>query len=130
MKKVVALLIVLALTFMAITAALIATGHASTTSGNRPNSLGISETYQNPYTYLLALPMDGQILEGRYTNIRLWPFGTPALYAFSILFCGDVTEKFEGKSGVLVLTYETRAHAMYKGVACQELLGVSEVKAN
>jgi len=128
-KKALASFLILALAFLALVAVLIATGHASTTAGNRTNSLGVSETYQNPYTYLLAIPIDGQLIEGKYTNIRLWPFGTPALYDFSLLFCGDVTEKFEGKSGVLVLTYETRAHAMYKGVACQELLGVSEVKS-
>ena len=29
----------------------------------RPNSLGVTEVYQNPNTYLLALPVDGQILD-------------------------------------------------------------------
>ena len=100
-------------------------GHAETTKA-RPNSLGVPEIVTNPYTYILGLPIDGQVLEGKYTNIRLWPYGAPALYDVSILFCGDVTYSFH-KKGVLVVTYRIQASHMYKGIACHELLGVFEV---
>jgi hypothetical protein len=129
MKKVVASFIVLALTFLMIAAVLIATGHTSTTSDHRGSSIGELEVYQNPNTYLVALPIDGQILEGKYTNIRFWPYATESLYDESVLFCEDVTPAFEGKSGVLVVTYRTRASRMYKGLACHGLVSVFEVKS-
>lgn len=119
-----------ALVFLSLFAVLIATGHAETFT-NRPNSLGISETYTNPNTYLLAVPMEATALEnGKYFNIRFAPYNTYALYDESILFCGGevVLEKFKDKNGVLVITYETRAHSMYKGIACHELVSVFEVK--
>ena len=100
-----------------------------TTTPNRANSLGVSETYLNPYTYMLGLPIAGQVIDEKFTNIRFLPFGTPQIYDESILFCGDVTELFDGKRGVLAVAYETRAHAMYHAVACHELLGVFEVPA-
>ena len=78
MKKVVASLIAFALTFLILAAVLIATGHASPTKA-RPNTLGVSEVYTNPFTYLLALPLDGQVLEGKYTNIRLAPYADSRL---------------------------------------------------
>ena len=104
---------------------MIALGHAETTKA-RPNSLGVPEIVTNPYTYILGLPIDGQVLEGKYTNIRLWPYGAPALYDVSILFCGDVTYSFH-KKGVLVVTYRIQASHTYKGIACHDLLGVFEV---
>jgi len=62
------------------------------------------------------------------TNIRLQPFGTPQLYDESLLLCGDVSDQFAGKKGVLVLAYERQAHRMYRDVGCHELRGVFEVK--
>lgn len=127
MRKAVISVLILALTFLVIAAVLIGTGHAET-SRPRPNSLGVSEVYQNQFSYIIALPIDGQIIDGKFTNVRLWPVGTPELYDTTLLFCGDVTDKFEGKKGVLALTYETRAHAMHKSIGCHELLMVNEVK--
>jgi hypothetical protein len=101
---------------------------AHCTTNTRPNSIGIPEYVLNPYSYLVALPIDGEILDGRFTNIRFSPYGAPMLFDSSLLFCGDVADRFTGKQGVLAITYETRAHAMYQGVACRELLGVFEIK--
>jgi hypothetical protein len=127
-KKTIAAFLILALSFLILVAVMIATGHASTTSGNRRNSLGVTETLQNPNTYLLALPLDGQVLEGKYTNIRFQPYGTPALYDESILFCGNVTDYFQDKTGVVVVVYETQAHTMYRGVPCKTLVATFEIK--
>jgi hypothetical protein len=101
-----------------------------TTSAPRPNSLGLDQVYTNPNTYLLAVPLEAVALEdGKYVTIRFAPYNTYALYDESILFCGvDSVRKFEGKSGVVVVIYETRAHTMYRGLGCHELVNVFEVK--
>jgi len=102
--------------------------NASTTLGNRPNSLGVLEIYQNPYAYLLALPIDGQILDGKFTNVRFWPYGTPTLYDESFLFCGDVADQFINKP--MVIIYEKQAHRMYQGISCHELLSAIPLEVN
>ena len=95
----------------------------------RRNSLGVLESYRNTNTYLFALPVDGKVLDGHFTNIRFKPYAAPILYDESILFCGDVTEKFQGKLGPLVVTYRTQASGKYEGVGCHELLSVFQVVA-
>ena len=105
---------------------MIALGHAETAKA-RPNSLGVPQFITNQYSYLLALPLDGQVLDGKYTNIRFWPYGTPSLFDQSVLFCGDVTEVFKGKAGPVVVTYRAQASRAYRGVPCHDLLSVFEV---
>jgi hypothetical protein len=108
--------------------------HGTTTPAKRTSidqwlrDNGINETYQNPNTYLLALPLDGQILDGRFTNIRFAPYAAAAMFDQSILFCTDVTEQFEGKTGPVIVTYRTQAAGMYRGVGCHELVSVFMVK--
>lgn len=126
MKKVVASLMALALTFMILAAVLIATGHATPTS-KRPNTLGAPEVVSNAWSYLLALPIDGQVLDDKYTNIRFAPYASPDLYDESVLFCGNVARAFDGKAGVVVVVYRTQASRLYKGTACHALLSVFEV---
>jgi hypothetical protein len=126
MKKTFVYLVILALTFLTIAAVMIATGHASTTKA-RPNTLGVAQFYNNPYTYLLGLPMDGQVLEEKYTNIRFAPYAAADFYDVSILFCGDVTEAFKGKQGVVVIAYRAQASRAYKGIPCHALISVFEV---
>ena len=127
MRKVVASLMALALTFLAIVAVLIATGHASTTQP-RPNTLGATNQMYNPFSYLIALPIDGQILEGKYTNIRFAPYAAPNLYDETLLFCGDVTGMFDGKQGVVAITYRTQASRAYRGIGCHELLSIFQIE--
>jgi len=100
--------------------------HASGTVPNRRNSLGISEVYNNSNTYLLALPIAGQEVEGGY-NIRFWPYNTPSLYDETVFFC-DIGDKFDGKTGPLVIVYETRAHQAHSGIGCHELRAVFQTK--
>jgi hypothetical protein len=127
MKKPIALLLIIALVFLVIVAVMIATGQASTTKP-LPNTLGVAQFYTNPYTYLLALPLAGQVFEEKYTNIRFAPYAAADLFDVSILFCDDVTEQFKGKQGILVVTYRTQASRLYRGISCHELLSVFEVK--
>ena len=100
---------------------------------NRPNSLGVSEVYQNSNVYLFGQPIDGQILEyeeDHATNVRFQPYNTPALYDESVLFCGMVADFFQGKRGPVVVTYDKIAHRRFNGIACHELISVFEVHDN
>jgi len=104
--------------------------HGSTTKANRPNSLGISEIYTNTNAYLFGVPIDGQILESeedRATNVRFQPYNTPALYDESVLFCGQVADFFQGKTGPLVVTYDRIAHRRFHGIACHDIVSVHQV---
>jgi hypothetical protein len=95
----------------------------------RPNSLGVSEIYQNPNSYLIAEPVEVTFMrdekERVYTNVRFQPLNTAAYYDESILFCGAV-EEF--KRVPMAVTYLTRASHMYKGIACHEFISAYEVK--
>jgi hypothetical protein len=95
----------------------------------RPNTLGVSEIYQNPNTYLIAEPVEATFMqdekERTYTNVRFLPLNTAAFYDESILFCG-VVEDF--KRLPMAVTYLTRAGRMYKGIACHEFVSAYEVK--
>ena len=109
---------------------MLAHGSTSNPRVNRPNSLGVSEIYQNNNAYLLAQPIDGQIMEyeeDRATSVRFSPYNTPALYDESILFCGLVADFFQGKAGPLVVTYDRIAHRRFNGVSCHDIVSVFEV---
>jgi hypothetical protein len=111
-----------------IIAVLVSISDASTTAP-RPNSIGAVTEYSNPYTYLLALPVDGQIFEDKYTSLTLQPYGSAAFYKVTILFCGDVSGVLEGKGGPMVFTYRVQASRLYQGAACHDLLSAFEVTA-
>jgi hypothetical protein len=102
--------------------------HGSTTKA-RPNTLGVSEVYQNPNTYLIAEPVEVTFMrdekERIYTNVRFQPLNTAAYFDESVLFCG-VVEDF--KHLPMAVTYLTRAGRMYKGIACHEFVSAYEVK--
>ena len=103
----------------------------ATTTNNRQNTLGAVIESKNMNTYLFAVPIAGQIIEHDeevVTNVRFQPYGTPALYDESVLFCGDVSGYFAGKSGPLVITYHTIAHHLFQGIACHDIVSVFEVR--
>jgi hypothetical protein len=125
MKKVVVGFLILALIFVITAAIMIGTGHAEP-SHNRKNSLGVLQTWNNPYTYLLALPVEGKQVEGGFT-VRFWDFGMPELIDHTVFFC-DISDKFDGKKGVLVVVYETQAHRKANGLGCHYIKYVGEVK--
>jgi len=102
--------------------------HGATSKSNRSNSLGVEQTYSNPNTYLLAVPIDAQFLDGgNFTSIRFHPYNTTMLYDENVLFCGDVAEYFNGKRGVLIIVYDRVGHRAFRGLACHELSAVFEV---
>jgi hypothetical protein len=95
----------------------------------RPNSVGVNQFYENNNSYMFALPIAGTVMDGA-TSIRFQPYNTMSLYEESVLFCGDVSNSFRGKSGPIVVTYDRVAHRMYRGVACHDIVSVFEVHAD
>jgi hypothetical protein len=116
----------LSLAFLILAAVMIVTGHASITK-ERPNTLGVAQFYDNPFTYLFALPIEGKYVDGNL-NVRFQPYASADLFDESVLFCGDVSDKFEGKKGPLVITYRIQASHMVQSIGCHELLSVFEVR--
>lgn len=93
------------------------------------NSLGTVQYQSNPYTYFEGSLVSGAIIEPG-VNLRFQPRGTYNLFTQEILFCdyNTVAQKFSGKQGLLVLSYETVAHRMIQGIGCHSLRSVDEVK--
>ena len=87
MRKVVASLVVLALTFLVLAAVLIATGHASTTAPRTPERPIAEDLRQIAVVHGFVL--DVKLLgteESMFTNVRIRLYGVPQ--DVSILFCG------------------------------------------
>ena len=93
------------------------------------NSLGVVQYETNPFTYVEG-SVSNVSLVGTGVNLRLQPRGVYSLFTQEILLCDydNVAEKFEGKHGLMVLTYETVAHRSIEGIGCHRLVGVDEVK--
>src|SRR5208282_4343833 len=111
--------------------------HGAPAVPNRRNSLGIGEYYTNPNIYMFGVMACGggacavmQDEKGRkYTNLNFQPYNTMSLYQEVVLFCGDVSGDFGGKSGALVVTYGRVAHGSLRGIGCHELDSVFVVPA-
>jgi hypothetical protein len=93
------------------------------------NSLGVIQYETNPFTYVEG-SLSNVSLVGTGVNLRLQPRGVYSLFTQEILFCDydNVAEKFAGKRGLMVLTYETVAHRSIEGIGCHDLRSVDEVK--
>jgi hypothetical protein len=103
-------------------------GHCATTHTSH-NSLGTIAYQENPYNYIVASAKDAKVVaEGKATSLRLQPMYTYALYDEQLLLCGDESDRLNGTSQPMVLTYERRAHRVVEGIACHELIGVNELK--
>lgn len=93
------------------------------------NSLGVVQYQSNPFTYIEG-SISNASLVGTGVNLRLQPRGVYSLFTQEILFCDydTVAEKFAGKHGLVVLTYETVAHRSIEGIGCHDLRSVDEIK--
>jgi hypothetical protein len=93
------------------------------------NSLGVIQYQTNPFSYVEG-SISNVSLVGTGTNLRLQPRGVYSLFSQEILLCDydKVAEKFAGKHGLMVLTYETVAHRTIQGIGCHDLRSVDEVK--
>ena len=98
-------------------------------SKKHDNSLGVVQYQSNPFTYFEGSLVSGATIDSA-VNLRFSPRQTYGLFTQDILFCDydNVAEKFAGKKGLVVLSYETVAHRTIQGVGCHDLRSVDEVK--
>ncbi len=124
----VAAAIALVLFLLSVMLALTSFAHG-TISKKHDNSIGVVQYQSNPYTYFEGSLVSGAIIEPG-VNLRFSPRQTYGLFTQDILFCDydNVAEKFAGKKGLVVLSYETVAHRTIQGVGCHDLRSVDEVK--
>ena len=74
---------------------------------------------------------DGKVLgseDRTYTSIRIAPQVYALPFDTSWLFCGYVGDEFNGKSGLITISFEARSHEMYQGIGCHALISVKENK--
>ncbi len=104
---------------------LIPFAHSATTAP-RPNSLGLSQTYENPVTYMVGsvTHVDGF---SKATSVTFQPFGASLLDTETILFCGDLVNEFDG--GTYVVAYQQRARRMYRGVGCHDIYRIVQIES-
>jgi len=108
------------------------TSHCSTTDKQCMlpegcNSLGVVQYTENPVQYLEASIVGGTVHnEGKQelTTIRFQPTGTYSLFTEGWTFCGNVADMFDGKTGVVVLSFSKVQHHR----DCYDLYSVHEVK--
>lgn len=99
--------------------------HSSTTQP-RPNSLGLSQSYENPYVYMVGTVTHVDAFSN-VTNVTFQPFGASVLDTETILFCGDLINEFDGR--MYIVAYRQRARRAYRGVACHEIYKVISIES-
>lgn len=125
---------IIAITFLILTIVMISTGHAANIPDYTPLEPSLVVPYVNNNAYILASPVDITMLgDGNYTNVRLKPFNTPVTYDESMLFCGDVRERFYRPNGKpitepMVIVYDKIGHHMFQSLACHDIISAIPVK--
>lgn len=100
----------------------------TTTPSARTNSLGLSQTYTNPYEYMFGT-IEHVDAFSTVSNVVFRPFGASLLNTQTILFCGDVTKALgDGDTNTLyVFTYRQQASRTFQGVACHDVYRILEL---
>jgi hypothetical protein len=105
-------------------------GNATVTK-HQDNAVGFIAYSQRPVQYLEASVVGGSVHdEGTktrprlLTTIRFQPTGTYGLFTEDFTFCSDVSDKFNDKSGVIVLAFSSVMHHS----DCYDLYSVHEIK--
>lgn len=113
--------VIIALIFLMMGSCLIPLAHGATTRP-RPNSLGLSQSYQNPMTYMFGT-IDHVDFLSNASIVTFRPFGASMLDTEPILFCGDLTDQLEGGTNqtLYVFTYRLQGSRTYHGIACHEV---------
>ena len=104
---------------------LVSVGHCATQNA-RPNSLGVYQTYTNPWSYMVGEPVRVSPFEDNgnyYTNVEFKALGASMLNTVSILFCGNEVSAF-GDGHLRAVTYRTGATRSYRGIGCHEILPI------
>lgn len=94
------------------------------------NSLGVVIERKNPYMYMVGSVRSGAVVgteTKQFTSVLFQPYKTPLLFTDSVFFCHNVAPFFNGKSGILIVTYERQSHYMYQEIGCHNLVNVQEI---
>lgn len=100
-------------------------GHCSVKP--RPNSLGVLDVYENPWTYFVGTPVTVNVFKNNdeyYTNVSFKALGDSMLDTVTILFCGNDVVLFQN-STLHAVTYRKTATRKYQGIGCHDILPVS-----
>jgi hypothetical protein len=89
----------------------------------------VTQYTENPYEYNVGSILGVANVDGNL-SIRFSPLGTYALYDEQILLCGFPSDKFEGVTEPLVLTYKRQASHLVNGIGCHDLLRVDNLTLN
>lgn len=93
---------------------------------NRKNSLGVLQTYDNPWAYMVGSPVHVDLFESNgtyYTNVVFKALGASLLNTQTLLFCGNQLSAF-GDGRLRAVTYRNSATRSYRGVGCHEVLPI------
>jgi hypothetical protein len=122
-------IVILALVLGMFLAFFVAFAHGTTTTPSpRPNSLGLSQSYTNPYDYMFGT-IEHVDAFTQATNVVFKPFGASLLNTQTILFCGDLTKDLEGgdSNTLYLFAYRHLPTRMYSRVACHDVYRVLEL---
>ena len=111
-KKICTIFVYAAIVFLVLSALSIVS-HCSLDKKQHPNSIGAVIYQDNPNAYLEGAITNAVIAkEGDklYTVIRFRPTNTYDLFTVDLAFCGNEASMFDGKTGVLVITYSKIMH--------------------
>ena len=97
----------------------------SSTTNPRPNSLGLSQSYRNPYVYMVGTVVHVDAFSTA-TNVTFQPFGASVLDTETILFCGNFVNEFDG--GLYLVAYRQRATRLYHSVACHDIYQIIQLE--
>ena len=123
-----ALIILVALTTAMLTC-FVSLSHGATTRP-RPNSLGLSQSYTNPYVYMFGTIQHIEEF-GKATSVTFRPFGASLLTTQEILFCGNLSMLENATEDTFyIFTYRQVASQTYRGVACHDLFRVTELSGD
>lgn len=113
--------IILILSLMLVMSCPVAHGE---TIENRKNNLGVLQTYDSPWMYMVGSPVRVNVFEEKgqyYTNVEFKALGASLLNTVPIMFCGDQESAF-GDGRLRAVTYRITATRSYRGVGCHEIL--------
>lgn len=115
-------LLLIAVSYLIVFTALFSEAHCTTQP--RPNSLGVLETYDSPWTYMVGSPVTGSVFrdgDNVYTNVEFKPLGASMLNTVPILFCGNEQKTFNDVR-LRAVTYRIRSTRTFRGIGCHDIL--------
>lgn len=97
----------------------------------RPNSLGLSQSYQNPMVYMFGTIEHYDMLSNA-TVVNFKPFGASLLDTESILFCGNLSRDLTGADNttLYIFTYRQQTSRTYHGIGCHDVFHIFQIEGD